>query len=295
MESLIALIVIGLLIWLVLKIFKALFSSGKSMSEPKKGVISREWTRGIGSGKLSGYVDILEDGSRRMSVKGYVTNRELREVHNIPEKLVKKYFAKPDEIALFDDDFGQCDLHLLQKLKVVKECSEFKQDLNEFNKRSQKPKQAAAKRKATIARKREEDLRERNQMKEAFGGQLFEAECEYSYGWVHLGIYVRDAEQAEELITSWIKSKDGNEFSFILYEKAVSSYEDVLDEYNYAKSDLDSYSKLKRPVKPKKSEFKLNCHSIDKSDEDHSDINLEEVTVLRTNKGWDWDIYSGYI
>ena len=105
------------------------------MSEPKKGVISREWTRGIGSGKLSGYVDILEDGSRRMSVKGYVTNRELREVHNIPEKLVKKYFAKPDEIALFDDDFGQCDLHLLQKLREVKECSEFKQDLNEFNKR----------------------------------------------------------------------------------------------------------------------------------------------------------------
>ena len=117
MESLIALIVIGLLIWLVLKIFKALFSSGKSMSEPKEGVISREWTRGIGSGKLSGYVNILEDGWRRMSVKGYVTNRELREVHNIPEKLVKKYFAKPDEIALFDDDFGQCDLHLLQKLR----------------------------------------------------------------------------------------------------------------------------------------------------------------------------------
>ena len=119
----------------------------------------KRWRRrGGGEEWLVGEILTLDDGTSRMQVDGFVTSRELYEVHDMTPALVKKFLPTPDEEAVFQssdgEDEGGCSLYSEVRVNTVLNSVEYLAERQKAERRREGARKGNAKRAATMARKR---------------------------------------------------------------------------------------------------------------------------------------------
>ena len=108
---------------------------------------------------LVGEILTLDDGTSRMQVDGFVTSRELYEVHDMTPALVKKFLPTPDEEAVFQssdgdgdgEDEGGCSLYSEVRVNTVLDSVEYLAERQETERRREGARKGNAKRAATMA------------------------------------------------------------------------------------------------------------------------------------------------
>ena len=116
----------------------------------------------------------------------------------------------------------------------------------------------AAKRAATLARKRELEDKAEADARAAFGGGVYLVRCAYTYGWREYGVYARDTDHARALMDKWLRSEEGRSESTDLHEDAVEEYQSEMEDYRELKRDAIPGEELRKPERPKKGEFRLS-------------------------------------
>ena len=246
---------------------------------------------------LVGEILTLDDGTSRMQVDGFVTSRELYEVHDMTPALVKKFLPTPDEEAVFQssdgdgEDEGGCSLYSEVRVNTVLNSVEYLAERQETERRREGARKGNAKRAATMARKRALEEKAEAEARVAFGGSIYLARCVYAYGWREYSVYAKDAEHARLLVEKWLRSEDGRSETTELHEDAVSEYQSAMEDYRDEKRSGTPDEELSRPRKPKKDEFRLKLEAVTKTDLDTTDYEIETVDWESEGRGWEHDIY----
>ena len=161
-----------------------------------------------------------------MSVDGYVTSRELYEVHGMTPALIRKFLPEHDEQAVFEDG-GGCVLYSTGRVSAVLKSPKYLVEREKTERRRESGRRSAqkgaAKRAATLARKRELEDKAEADARAAFGGGVYLVRCAYTYGWREYGVYARDTDHARALMDKWLRSEEGRSESTDLHEDAVVS------------------------------------------------------------------------
>ena len=263
----------------------------------------RRWRRQRGEGWLIGEMVALDNGSR-MKVDGFVTSRELYEVHDMTTAQIQRFLPTPDEEALFHSSDGEsgsgCALYTENRVNDVLNSVEYRAEREKTERRREAARKGSVKQAETRARKRAIAEKARAEARTAFGGGIYLARCVYTYGWQEYGVYAKDAEHAQSLMEQWLRSDDGQSEMTTLHADAVSNYQSAMEDYRDARKDYrdekeagvsDEELGLSRPqAKPKKTEFKLSVKTITKSNLDTKDFEIEEVQFHDASDGWDHDI-----
>lgn len=95
-------------------------------SEPAPEVKPMEWDRRQGAGTLTGEL-VWAGNGYRMRVDGFVTSRELYDVHNLTESLIRRFLDPPDDEAIWETDYGEgsCSLYAKERVRSVLNSAEF--------------------------------------------------------------------------------------------------------------------------------------------------------------------------
>ncbi len=230
-----------------------------------------------------------------MSVNGYATRRELYEVHGMTPALVKKFLPEPDEQAVFEDG-GGCTLYSADRVNAVLKSPNYVVEREKTEQRREigrrNAQKGAAKRAATLARKRELADKEEADARAAFGGAVYLVRCAYAHGWREYGVYVKDADHARTLMDKWLRSEDGRRESTDLHEEAVQEYESDMEDYRELKRDALPGEELQKPIRPKKGEFRLTIGAVAASELDAANYEIEEVCFENEGGGWSHDIFA---
>lgn len=254
----------------------------------------RRWRAESDGRWLDGALEKQSDGSWRMSVEGYLTSRELRDMHGMSPALVKKFLPEHDEQAMFEDG-GACMLYSTDRVRDVLNSQEYVEERKKTERRREigrrSAKKGAAKRAARLATQRELAARAEAEARAAFGGVVYLVRCTYVYGWREYGVYARDDSHARALVDKWLRSGDGRSESTDLYEEAIDEYKSTMEDYREFKRDSVPGEKLRKPERPKKGEFKLVIGAVTKSGLDVSDYDIEEVAFESEGGGWDHDVF----
>ena len=263
------------------------------LKDPKRwrAKYSGEWL--VGEMVTIEYNDGKTDA--RMSVDGYLTTREIREVHQMPEELAQKYLldAGPDEVAIFGyGDEARDGAELYEKARVlgVTGTQQYQDESVEIQRKWEGEREAREKRsaamKAAWVRRREREATEEAKRRAAFGGRVWIARCVYTYGWLEYGVYAKDADHARKLMTNWLKSDEGKEDRERLYDDAICEHGDLMEMYREDRKTGIPVSELNRPPKPLKRDFALHLEeTIKTSDIDTARFQIEEVLHLREGGG----------
>ena len=239
-----------------------------------------------------------DDGNAdvRMSVDGYLTTREIREVLQMPEELAQEYLfdAGPDEVAIFgygDEARDGAELYEEARVLSVMGTQHYQDESVEIQRNWEEGREAREKRsaamKAAWVRRREREAAEEAKRRAAFGGRVWIARCVYTYGWLEYGVYAKDADQAKKLMTRWLRSDEGKEDRERLYDDAICEHCDLMETYREDRNMGVSTSALNRPPKPLKRDFALHLEErIKTSDIDTAKFQIEEVLHLREGGGW---------
>ena len=189
-----------------------------------------------------------------MSVDGYVTSRELREVHDMTPALIKKFLPDHDEEAVFEDD-GGCVLYSASRVDGVLKSPNYLAEREKTERRRAGARRSAQKRAATLAKKRELEGKAEAEARAAFGGGVYVVRCTYTYGWREYGVYARDTDHARTLMDKWLRSEEGRNESTELHEEAVEEYQSEMENYRELKRDTILGEDLRKPDRPKKTGF----------------------------------------
>ena len=265
---------------------------GASKAAKKTKLAKRmRWRRDGGGAWLTGGLVELDDGSFRMTVDGFVTSREVYEVHNLTPALIKKFFPEPDATALFGDEDeieGRCDLYARDRVTDILNTEDFRSEWAKTKRRREGARKGKAKREATLARNRAIAEQEEAEARAAFGGYVYAVRCTYDYGWIELSVWARDSGHANTLVSGWIRSEDGRQTKDDLFDDAVINYKDAMEEYREdACYGLLPGESLHKPARPKKTEFALSVESIQRTGLNTEDRGMEEVYVEKESEGWD--------
>ena len=255
----------------------------------------RRWHAASDGRWLTGELVKLNDGSWRMSVDGYVTSRELREVHGMTPALIKKFLPDHDEQAVFEDD-GGCVLYSAARVGAVLKSPKYLVEREKTERRREigrrSAQKGAAKRAATLAKRRELQEQAEAEARAAFGGGIHLVRCTYTYGWREYAVYARDTDHARTLMDKWLRSEEGRSESTELHEDAVEEYQSEMDDYRELKRDAIPGEDLRKPEKPKKREFGLTVEAVTESELDTADYDMEEVCFENEGGGWSHDVYA---
>ena len=231
-----------------------------------------------------------------MSVDGYLTTREIHEVHQMPEALAQKYLfdAGPDEVAIFgygDEARDGAELFAEARVLDVLGTQQYKDESAESQRKWNAGREAREKRsaamKAAWARRREREAAEDAQRRAAFGGRVWVARCVYTHGWVEYGVYAKDADHARKLMTRWLRSDDGKEDRERLYDDAICEHEDLMEMYREDRKIGIPANELTRPPRPLKRDFALHLEeTVKKSNINSATFEIEEVQSLGEGGGW---------
>ena len=258
---------------------------------PKK---PKRWRRRGGGGWLTGEILTLDNGTSRMRVDGFVTSRELYEVHDMTRAQIKKFLPAPDEYAVFQssdgEDEGGCALYAENRVKTVLNSAEYLAKREKTERRRESARKGNAKRAATLTQKREVEEKAETEARAAFGGDIYLARCVYTYGWRQYSVYAKDAEHAGLLMDKWLKSEDGRSETAELHEDAVSDYQSAMEDYRDEKRVGALDDELRRPRKPKKNEFRLTLQAVTKTDLETEEYDIEAVEWESEGGGWEHDI-----
>ena len=228
-----------------------------------------------------------------MQVDGFVTSRELYEVHDMTPALIKRFLPAPDEEAVFQSSAGEggCGLYSEDRVNTVLHSVEYLAEREKTERRRQSSRKGSAKRAATLARKRALEEKAETEARAAFGGSLYLVRCGYAHGWREYSVYAKDAEHARSLMEEWLRSEDGRSETTELHEDAVSGYQLAMEYYRDEKRSGTSDEELSRPQKPKKEEFGLQIERVTKTNLDTADYEMETVQWESEGGGWEHDIY----
>ena len=230
-----------------------------------------------------------------MSVDGYVTSRELREVHGMTPALIKKFLPENDEQVVFEDG-GGCMLYSADQVTSVLKSPKYLAEREKTGRRREigrrSAQKGAAKRAATLARRRELEEKAEADARAAFGGDVYLVRCTYSYGWREYGVYARDTDHARILMDKWLRSEEGRKETADLHEDAVDEYQSEMEDYRELKRDAIPGEELRKPARPKKGEFKLTIEAITRSELDTTNYEMEEVGFENEGGGWSHDVYA---
>lgn len=256
----------------------------------------KRWRRSSGGKEwLIGEILTLGNGSSRMTVDGYVTKSELRDVYDMTPRLIEKFFRIPDEEAVFpsmDGEYrGECELYDENRVKSVVNSAEFLEEKEKTERARESARKGNAKRAETLARKRAMAEKARAEAREAFGGCIYVVRCTYSYGWHEYGVYARDLEHARQLVEQWFRTDEGQYESSQLYEDAVDDYQCEMDEYRELMRDSSLGEELQKPERPKKRDFKLVIEDVSKSELDVADFEIEEILLTDHGGRWSHDLF----
>ena len=231
------------------------------------------WRREGSNAYLIGELVRLPNGSLRMSVDGFVTNRELDEVHRLTPALKKRFLPpEPDAIALFGDEGdeeGTCALFALDRVTAVLNSEEFGIAWAKTEQRR------AAWHKREALRVRIQALAEKKavEARAEFVEHVFAVRCTYVDGWIDLSVWAKDTEHAKSLVGRWLGSEDYPKTRDNIYKNAVASFKVAMEEYrNLARYGTDG---LYKPVRPKKVASNLSIAAI------------QETTMGTAHREWE--------
>ena len=267
---------------------KHCISVGKltGLKQPKR------WRAKNGGHWLVGEMLTLADGSSRMTVDGYVTSRELYELHDMTPALVRKFLPDPDEVALFGEE-GGCDLYEDSRVHDVLKSRIYLAEREKTERRREAARKGAKKRAATLAAKRAVEEAAAARRREDFGGSVWLTRCRYTYGWLELGTYAKDADHAKVLVSRWLRSDEGRDEVTRLYEDAIDEYEVCMDDYRDERREGTPASQLTRPRKPVRGEFVVRLGPVVASSLDSANYEIEEVQIEKEDGGWWHDVFGG--
>ena len=254
------------------------------LKEPKR------WRRRGGGEWLIGEIVTLENGTSRMQVDGFVTRRELCEVHDMTSVLIRTFLPAPDEDAVFQSSDGEndggCALYAEDRVKTVLNSVEYVAEREKTERRRENAKKGSDKRAATLARKGASKKKAEADARAVFGGGVYLVRCAYTYGWREYGVYARDTDHARALMDKWFQSEEGRSESTDLHEEAVDEYQSEMEDYRELKRDAIPGEELHKPERPKKGEFKLTIEAVTKSELDMANYEMEEVCFENEGGGW---------
>ena len=168
------------------------------------------------------------------------------------------------------------------------ESEEFRLEWVKTERRREGYRKGAAQRNATLARNRAIAEKEEAEARAAFGGCVFLIRCTYTYGWVDLGVWAKDADSSHSLAARWLRSEECRETQNNLYDDAVSMFDDAMEEFREERryGGLRPGETLHKPIKPKKVEFKLSIESVQPTDLSTDSREMQEVDVEGESEGW---------
>ena len=250
----------------------------------------RRWRAKNGNHWLVGEILKLDDGSSRMTVDGYVTSRELYELHDMTPALVRKFLPTPDEVALFRGEDG-CDLYDESRVRDVLKSRIYLDEREKTERRRKAARKGAKKRAATLAANRALEEAAEAKRRDEFGGSVWLSRCHYKYGWLELGTYARDMDHARTLLSRWLRSDEGRDETTRLYEDAVAEYEACMEDYRGELREGTPVSQLSRPRKPVRGEFVVRLGKVMASRLHTADYGIEDVQIEQEDDGWRHDIF----
>ena len=255
----------------------------------------RRWHAASDGRWLTGALVKRSDRSWRMSVDGYVTSRELHEVHGMTPALIKKFLPDHDEQAVFEDG-GGCVLYSAERVGAVLKSPKYLEEREKTERRGEigrrSAQKGAAKRAATLAKKRELEEKAEADARAAFGGGVYLVRCAYTYGWREYSVYARDTDHARALMDKWLRSEEGRSESTELHEDAIEEYQSEMEDYRELKRDAIPGEHLRKPERPKKGEFRLTLEAVTESDLDPADYEMEDVCFENEGGGWSHDVFT---
>ncbi len=253
----------------------------------------KRWRAASDGTWLTGQLVKLRDGSWRMAVDGYVTGSELQEVHGMTPDLIEKFLPEHDERAVIEYG-GGCVLYSTDRVNAVLKSPAYvvEKEKEKTDRRRQAAQKGAAKRAATLVRKREAEEKAEAEARAAFGGGIYLVRCTYAYGWREYGVYARDTDHARVLMDKWLRSEEGRIESTDLHEDAVDCYKEEDEHYCDLKRGAIRDEGLRKPNRPKKAEFRLTIEAVKESELDAADYEMEEVWFENEGGGWDHDIFA---
>ena len=113
----------------------------------------KRWRRQRGDGWLIGEIVALDNGSR-MKVDGFVTSRELYEVHDMTTAQIQRFLPTPDEEASDGESGSGCALYTENRVNAVLNSVEYHAEREKTERRREGAQKGSVKRAATLARKR---------------------------------------------------------------------------------------------------------------------------------------------
>ena len=254
------------------------------------------WKRRTGDGWLIGEIENLSHDNSRMKVDGYYTSRELYETLQLTPALTKKFFPQPDEEAVSFNRDGyetfSCDLYVQENVNRVLQSDDFRNEWEKTQRRREAARKSESKRRATLERKYKEAEEEEARIRSEFGGAIFRVRSSCIHGWHECNAYAKDAVHARTLVEKWLKTQEGKDEASEMYEEALENFQEAKEEYSDAIRYLE-YSKeeLISPVRPKKSEFKLEIQSVSATNADISEFLPEDVEPENWEVRWSHDIH----
>lgn len=256
----------------------------------------RRWKRRNGEGWLIGEIEKLSHDNSRMKVDGYYTSRELYETLKLTPALTKKFFPHPDEEAVSFNRDGyetfSCDLYGQEYVNRALQSDDFKKEWEKTQRRREAARKSEPMRRATLERKYKEAEEEEARIRKEFGGAIFRVRSTCLHGWHECSVYAKDATHARSLVEKWLKTQEGRDEASELYEEALENYQEAREEYSDAIRYLEySREELISPVRPKKSEFKLEIESVSATNADTSVSMPEDVEPETWEVVWSHDIH----
>ena len=219
-----------------------------------------------------------------MKVDGFVTSRELSEVHDMTPAQIWRFLPTPDEVASLGESGRGCALYTEDRVNAVLNSVEYRTEREKAERRRKGARKGSVKQAANRARAE----KARAEARTTFGGGIYLARCVYTYGWQEYGVYAKDAAHAQFLMERWLRSDDGKSEMATLHADAVSEYQSAMEDYrNEKKAGMsDEELGLSRPkTKPVKTEFKLSVETVTKSDLDTEQFEIEEVQLQDASVG----------
>lgn len=250
------------------------------------------WRAQRSGGWLTGQIIVTKDNSRKMLVDNYYTSRQLYEDFELTKGLIDTFFPLPDEVALFDDDEGSCNLYSQNSVKKIFESKKFILALEKTRARQEALRKARKQRGEQTQKNKELVLEQRKAAHMRYKGQTYAITCEYQYGWFQLAVVAIDSDLASKLVAKWLNSELRKEFIAHKYDEVLDAYDDALENYKYEIYELGtSAEELYKPSKPKKSEFKISVTSCEISNWDITQYEVEDVVLYKQSEAWEYDIY----